>query len=139
MRACLRRNQPAPYQVHAAIAAVHADAPTAAATDWEQVVALYDQLALLRPSPIVDLNRAVAIAELHGPDVGPAALGEIDHQRLADYQPYHATQADLLARTGRHVEAVAAYDTAIRLTTNPIEADFLVGQRERSDRTSHGG
>jgi RNA polymerase sigma-70 factor, ECF subfamily len=134
VRACLRRNQPGPYQIHAAIAAVHADAPTAPATDWAQVVALYDQLAQLRPSPIVDLNRAVAIAELHGPDAGVAALDEIDHQRLADYQPYHATRADLLARTGRHVEAVVAYDTAIRLTTNAIEANFLVDQRGRSDR-----
>jgi len=127
VRACLRRNQPGPYQLQAAIAAVHADAATARATDWAQIVALYDQLAELWPNPIVALNRAVAIAELHGVDAGLAAL---DGAAILDHQPYHAVRADLLARAGRHDEAIAAYDASIGLTTNPVEAAFLIQQRD---------
>ena len=78
VRACLRRNQPGPFQIQAAIAAVHADAPTAESTDWSQIIALYDQLYALRPNPVVALNRSVAVAELHGPAEGLAALAEID-------------------------------------------------------------
>ncbi|HZQ56981.1 MAG TPA: DUF6596 domain-containing protein [Acidimicrobiales bacterium] len=126
VRACLRRNQPGPFQVQAAIAAVHADAPTAAATDWSQVVALYDQLYALRPNPVVALNRAVAVAELRGPSAGLDALAGT---ALEDYQPYHAARADLLARAGRRSDALAAYDRAISLTTNPAERDFLARQR----------
>ena len=129
VRACLRRNQPGPFQIQAAIAAVHADAPTAGSTDWSQIIALYDQLHALRPSPIAALNRSVAIAELHGPAEGLDALAGIDPAALENYQPYHAARADLLARTGRHDEAVAAYDRAIELATNTIERDFLVRQR----------
>ena len=101
VRACLRRNQPGPFQIQAAIAAVHADAPTAEATDWSQIIALYDQLYALRPHPVVALNRSVAIAELHGPAEGLAALAAIDAATLDTYQPYHAARADLLARAGR--------------------------------------
>jgi RNA polymerase sigma-70 factor, ECF subfamily len=126
---CLRRNQPGPFQIQAAIAAVHADAPTAEATDWSQIVALYDQLYVLRPNPVVALNRSAALAELHGLAVGLAALAEIDPASLDGYQPYHAARADLLARDGHHDEAVAAYDRAIELTTNSVERDFLVRQR----------
>ena len=129
VRACLHRNQPGPFQIQAAIAAVHADAPTAEATDWSQIVALYDQLSALRPNPVVALNRSVAVAELHGPATGLAALAEIDPVTLDEYQPYHAARADLLARAGHHQEAVAAYERAIELTTNPVERDFLVRQR----------
>ena len=129
VRTCLRRNQPGPYQIQAAIAAVHADASTAVATDWSQIVSLYDQLSVLRSNPVVALNRSVAIAELHGPARGLAALAEIDPASLDNYQPYHAVRADLLARAGLHHEAVAAYDRAIELTTNPVERDFLVRQR----------
>jgi RNA polymerase sigma-70 factor (ECF subfamily) len=129
VRACLRRNQPGPYQIQAAIAAVHADAADPASTDWGQIVALYDQLAAIRPNPIVALNRAVALAERDGPQAGLAVLAELDAERLAQYQPYHAARADLLARVGRSAEAVAAYDRAIELTTNPSEAQFLVGRR----------
>jgi RNA polymerase sigma-70 factor (ECF subfamily) len=137
VRACLRRNRPGPYQLQAAIGAVHADAPTAEATDWSQIVDLYDQLAALRPDPVVALNRAVAVAERDGPEAGLVALDDVDHVRLADFQPYHATRADLLARTGRHAAATAAYDAALGLTTNPIEARFLEGQRDRvGDDTS---
>ncbi|WP_426573966.1 RNA polymerase sigma factor [Aquihabitans sp. McL0605] len=136
VRACLRRNQPGPLQIQAAIAAVHADAPTAAATDWGQIVALYDQLAERRPDPIVQLNRAVAIGEHQGPAAGLAALDGIDRPRLEGYQPYHAARADLLARSGQPTQAVAAYDTAIGLTANPVEAGFLTGQRNRAARSA---
>ena len=126
---CLRRNQPGPFQIQAAIAAVHADSPDAGSTDWVQIIALYDRLYALRPNPVVALNRSVAIAELHGPVEGLAALAQFEPATLDDYQPYHATRADLLARAGRHDEAEAAYDRAIELTTNSVERDFLVRQR----------
>jgi len=129
VRACLRRNQPGPFQIQAAIAAVHADAPSHAATDWGQVVALYDQLLVLRPNPVVALNRAVAVAELHGPGIGVALVDELDAEQLAGYQPFHATRADLLARAGRGDEAIDAYDRALALTTNPAERDFLLSRR----------
>jgi RNA polymerase sigma-70 factor (ECF subfamily) len=129
VRACLRRNQPGPFQIEAAIAAVHADAPNAGATDWAQIVALYDQLYAVRPNPVVALNRAVALAELRGPAEGLAALADIDQVALDSYQPYHAARADLLMRTGRPDEARAEYERAIQLTTNAVERDFLVRQR----------
>lgn len=129
VRACLRRNQPGPFQIQAAIAAVHSDAPTAESTDWSQIIALYDHLYSLRPTPVVALNRSVAIAELYGPVEGLAALAQIDLGSLDDYQPYHAARADLLARVGHRDEAVAAYDRAIELTNNPVERNFLAGQQ----------
>jgi RNA polymerase sigma-70 factor (ECF subfamily) len=128
VRACLRRNQPGPFQIQAAIAAVHADARTADATDWSQIIILYDQLFALRPHPVVALNRSVAVAEVHGAAEGLAAL-ETDAATLDSYQPYHAARADLLARAGRRDEAIDAYDRAIGLTTNTVERDFLVRQR----------
>ena len=127
--ACLRRGQPGPFQIQAAIAAVHADAPTAEATDWSQIIALYDQLYALRPHPVVALNRSVAIAELHGPAEGLAALAAIGSATLDTYQPYHAVRADLLARAGRRHDALGAYDRAIELTTNAVERAFLGRQR----------
>ncbi len=130
VRACLRRNQPGPFQIQAAIAAVHADASTADATDWSQIVALYDHLHALRPNAVVAINRAVAVAEHRGPDVALAALDTVDHDAVDAYQPYHAARADLLARTGRTAEAITAYDRAIELTTNPAEHRFLAQQRE---------
>jgi RNA polymerase sigma-70 factor (ECF subfamily) len=129
-RACLRRDRPGAYQIQAAIAAVHADAETTEATDWGQIVALYDQLHAIRPDPVVGLNRAIAIAELDGPEAGLTALDSVDSTRLAEYQPYHAARADLLARAGRHSDARATYDRAIALTTNRAELDFLTGRRE---------
>ena len=135
VRACLRRNQPGPFQLQAAIAAVHDDAATAEATDWSQIVALYDQLYAQRPNPVVAMNRAVAVGELRGPDEGLtalAALGSDELEQLDEYQPYHAARADLLARAGRAVEAVAAYDRAIGLTTNPAERTFLLRQKAAS-------
>jgi RNA polymerase sigma-70 factor (ECF subfamily) len=129
VRACLRRDQPGPYQLQAAIAAVHADAPTAAATDWAQIVALYDLLHARRPNPVVGMNRAIAIGELRGPAAGLAALADLDADQLQQYQPYHAARADLLARAGQPAEAVAAYDRALELTTNAAERRFLIAQR----------
>ena len=131
VRACLRRNRPGPFQVQAAIAAVHADAPDAASTDWGQVVALYDQLLALRPDPVVALHRAIAIGERDGPEAGLTALARADLGALAQYQPLHAAHADLLARVGRGVEARDAYDRALALTTNVAEARFLTAQRHR--------
>ncbi len=137
VRACLRRNQPGPFQIQAAIAAVHADADTAAATDWAQIVALYDQLHALRPNAVVAMNRAIAIGELHGPASGLAAFGALDAEPLDGYQPYHAALADLLSRAGHSDDAIAAYDRAIELTTNGAERRFLARQRaaaaERND------
>jgi RNA polymerase sigma-70 factor (ECF subfamily) len=129
VRECLRRNQPGPFQIQAAVAAVHADAPSADSTDWGQIIALYDQLYALRPNPVVALNRSVAIAELRGPAAGLAALAEIDSASLDRYQPYHAAHADLLARAGRPDEAATAYDRAVELSTNPVERDFLTRRR----------
>jgi RNA polymerase sigma-70 factor (ECF subfamily) len=129
VRTCLRRNQPGPFQIQAAIAAVHADAPTYESTDWSQVVALYDQLYEIRPNAVVALNRSVAVAELRGPVEGLAALAEIDPSSLDNYRPYHATLADLLSRADRRDEARDAYDRAIELTTNTIERDYLIRQR----------
>jgi RNA polymerase sigma-70 factor, ECF subfamily len=129
VRACLRRNQPGPFQIQAAIAAVHTDAPTAADTDWSQIVALYDQLYAIQPNPVVALNRAVAVGALDGPSAGLDALANVN---LADYQPYHAARADLLTRAERIDEAIAAYDRAIELTTNAAEREFLSRQRQHA-------
>lgn len=128
VRACLRRNTPGPYQIQAAINAVHDDAATAADTDWGQVLQLYDQLLARLPTPVVALNRAVAVAEVHGPAV---ALEQVDPLPLADYQPYHVTRADLLVRLDRRTEARQAYDEALRLTVNGVERVHL-DQRRRS-------
>jgi RNA polymerase sigma-70 factor (ECF subfamily) len=122
VRRCLRRNQPGPYQVQAAIAAVHSDAPTAAATDWRQIVALYDQLLALAPSPVVALNRAVAVAEVEGP---AAALALVDGLDLDGWYLFHAVRADLLRRLGRPAEAAPAYEAAIARTANAAERAFL--------------
>ncbi|MDE3203946.1 MAG: RNA polymerase sigma factor [Acidobacteriota bacterium] len=128
VRACLRRNQPGPFQLQAAIAAVHADSPSAEATAWTQIVTLYDQLYAIWPNPVVALNRAVAVGALDGPVAGLDALALIN---LDDYQPYHAARADLLARAGRTDEALATYTRAIELTSNPIERKFLECHREK--------
>jgi RNA polymerase sigma-70 factor, ECF subfamily len=132
VRACLRRNQPGPFQIQAAIAAVHTDAPTAADTDWSQIVALYDQLYALQPNPVVALNRAVAVGTLAGPAAGLDALADVN---LGDYQPYHAARADLLTRAERLDEALTAYDRAIELATNPAEREFLTRQRQHATTT----
>jgi RNA polymerase sigma-70 factor (ECF subfamily) len=126
VRACLRRNLPGPYQIQAAINAVHSDAPTAADTDWSQIVRLYDQLLAFAPTPIVALNRAIAVAELDGPVTALAAVDELD---LGSYHLFHATRAELLERLGRADEAIAAYDAALALVTNRAEAQLLERRR----------
>ena len=133
VRTCLRRNQPGPYQLQAAISAVHADAPAAADTDWRQILALYDQLAAITPTPVVALNRCVAVAEVHGPGV---ALGLLDRLDLYDYHLFHATRADLLGRLGRPADAAVAYDAAITRAANGAERSFLTRQRDALPTTS---
>ncbi len=126
VRDCLRRNQPGAYQIQAAIAAVHSDAPTAAHTDWRQILALYDQLAAIAPTPVVALNRAIALAEVAGP---ATALEAVDELALDEYHLYHATRADLLRRLNRTPEAALAYDRAIALAENAAERSFLTTRR----------
>ncbi|MER5596190.1 RNA polymerase sigma factor [Streptomyces sp. NPDC002265] len=126
VRRCLRRNRPGPYQVQAAVQAVHSDAPAAAATDWGQILRLYDRLAALAPGPVVALNRAVAVAEVRGP--GPA-LDLLDGLGLDGYHVFHAVRADLLRRLGRTGEAVQAYEAAIALTDSTAERAHLERRR----------
>ncbi len=122
VRRCLRRNQPGAYQLQAAINAVHADAATVEQTDWWQIVALYDQLLVVAPTPVVALNRAIAIGEVQG---AAAALALVDELDLDNYHPFHATRADLLRRLGRNSEAAAAYERAAAMAPTDAERDFL--------------
>lgn len=126
VRACLAANRPGRYQILAAINAVHTDAPTGAATDWSQIAALYDQLSRIDPSPIVALNRAVAIAELDGPEV---ALAIVDRLPLETYHAWHATRAELLRRLGRSTESREAYDAALAVCGNTAERAYLSRKR----------
>jgi RNA polymerase sigma-70 factor, ECF subfamily len=122
VRRCLRRNQPGAYQLQAAINAVHADAPTIEQTDWPQIIALYDQLLAVAPTPVVALNRAIAIGEVQGPATALALLDELD---LDNYYPFHAARADLLRRLGRNSDAAAAYQRAADMAPTDAERDFL--------------
>ena len=122
VRRCLRRGQPGPYQLQAAINAVHSDAVDADEADWTQIVQLYDQLIAIAPSPVVALNRAVAIAEISG--AGPA-LALVDELDLGNYYLFHAIRADLLRRLARPTEAAAAYNSALALAENSAEQNFL--------------
>jgi RNA polymerase sigma-70 factor, ECF subfamily len=122
VRACLRRNSPGPYQIQAAINAVHSDAATAADTDWRQILALYDHLFALNPTPVVALNRAVALAEVDGPAAG---LAVVDTLPLEQYQLLHATRANFLGRLGRADEAAQATARALELATNEAERGLL--------------
>jgi len=131
VRRCLRRGQPGPYQIQAAINAVHSDAPIAAATEWDQILALYDQLLAIAPSPVAALNRAVVVAEIDGP---AAALDLVDALDLDGYYLFHAIRADLLRRLGRRGDAEAAYEMAIARTANGAERAYLVLAKERSAR-----
>jgi RNA polymerase sigma-70 factor (ECF subfamily) len=131
VRACLRRNRPGPYQLQAAINAVHSDAPTAADTDWGQILALYDQLTAVAPTPVVALNRCVAVAEVHGASV---ALELVDQLGLDGYHLFHSTRAELLRRLGRREDAAAAYDAAIARASNGAERSFLQNRRDSLSR-----
>jgi RNA polymerase sigma-70 factor, ECF subfamily len=125
VRRCLRRGRPGPYQIQAAINAVHSDAPSAADTDWDQVLQLYDQLLAVAPGPVVALNRAVAVAEVQGPAPALALIEELDLDR---YYLYHAIRADLLRRLGRPADAVPAYEAALALTENAAERAYLTAR-----------
>jgi RNA polymerase sigma-70 factor (ECF subfamily) len=131
VRRCLRRGQPGPYQLQAAINAVHSAASGTGDTDWGQIVHLYDQLLSIAPSPVVALNRAVAVAEVDSPE---AALVLVDGLDLGSYYLFHAIRADLLRRMGRTAESAVAYQEAIARTDNAIERDFLIGRRTQLDQ-----
>jgi RNA polymerase sigma-70 factor (ECF subfamily) len=131
VRECLRRNRPGPYQIQAAINAVHSEAESTATTDWGQIVTLYDQLMAVAPSPVVALHRAVAVAEVSGP---AAALDLVDGLDLARHHLFHAVRADLLRRLGRRAEAADAYDAAIALAGNGADRAFLRRRREELRR-----
>jgi RNA polymerase sigma-70 factor (ECF subfamily) len=129
LRECLRRDQPGPYQLQAAINAVHSDAGSAADTDWPQILTIYDHLLALTPTPVVALHRAVAVAEVRGPGV---ALPLVDAlPGLERHHMLHAVRADLLTRLNRPEEAKAAYLAAEQLTENPAERRFLAARRAR--------
>ncbi len=129
VRACVRLNQPGSYQLQAAINAVHAEVPSIEETDWFQIVALYDQLLAISPTPVVAMNRAIAIGEVRGPS---AALALVDELALDNYYSFHATRADLLARVGRDREATVEYERAADMAPTDAERDFLrLGGRTR--------
>ena len=127
VRECLRSSKPGSYQIQAAIQAVHSDAPSVEATDWRQIVQLYDHLLEIDPSPVAALNRAVAVAEVDGPQ---AALGLVEALDLGAYHLFHAIRADLLQRLGRAAEAAAEYEAAIALTENAAEQGLLRRRRQ---------
>jgi RNA polymerase sigma-70 factor, ECF subfamily len=129
VRQCLRSGQPGPYQIQAAINAVHADAHSADSTDWAQILQLYDQLLTVSPSPVVVLNRAVAVAEVDGPNEALALVDDLA-ARLDGYYLFHAIRADLLRRLGCNADAAKAYDAAIARTANHAERDFLRGAQQ---------
>jgi RNA polymerase sigma-70 factor (ECF subfamily) len=134
VHACVRRGHPGPYQIQAAINAVHSVAPSFDRTDWHAILTLYDQLYALTPTPVVALNRAVALAEVSGPAVGLAAIEDLRSAGLDSYYLFHAARADLLRRLRRDAEAEAAYVTAASLTANPVEQAFLDAQRATLSR-----
>jgi RNA polymerase sigma-70 factor (ECF subfamily) len=132
VRRCLAIGRPGPYQLQAAVNAVHADAVRAEQTDWRQILALYDLHLSIAPSPVVALHRAVAVAEVDGP---ATALGIVDGLDLESHHMYHAIRADLLRRLGRDTDAAAAYDAAIARSGNAAERAFLDGRRRALDTT----
>lgn len=136
VRDCIRRGRPGPFQLQAAIQAVHCSAETFEATDWDQIVTLYDHLYSVMPSPVVALNRAIAIAEIEGPEVGLTALDVVGSE-LDNYYPLHAARASMLRRLGRRHAACVAYERAAQLATSNPDRDYFVAQvHELSDRGS---
>jgi RNA polymerase sigma-70 factor (ECF subfamily) len=133
VRRCIRRGQPGSYQIQAAINAVHTDAETAALTDWGQIVTLYDQLMQIAPGPVVELNRAIAVAEVDGPT---PALELIDRLDLDSYHVWHAARGELLSRLGRTDEALEAYHRATEHTANAVEHEFLTGRVDEIARNA---
>jgi RNA polymerase sigma-70 factor (ECF subfamily) len=131
VRACLRRNRPGLYQIQAAINAVHADAASIEETDWSQIIALYDHLLAIWPTPVVAMNRAIALAEVHSPQ---AALAILDDLALDEYHLFHAARADILRRLGRLSDSAKAYARAADLAASNAERAFLLDQTGR-DRT----
>ena len=129
VRVCLRRNRPGPFQIQAAIAAVHSDSRVAGDTDWAQILQLYDQLMALAPTPVVALNRAVALAEVEGVHVG---LAELDRLDLGRYHLFHATRAEMLSRSGEVEAADHAYGEALALVTNSPERRLLEMRRRQN-------
>ena len=125
VRACLRRNHPGQYQIQAVINAVHADAASIEATDWNQILALYDQLLAIIPTPVVAMNRAIALGEVEGPGAALAIIEDID---LDDYHLFHATRADLLRRLGRRGDAARAYGRAADFAVSDAERAYLMGR-----------
>jgi RNA polymerase sigma-70 factor (ECF subfamily) len=128
VRACVQLGRPGPYQIQAAINAVHSIAPSIDDTDWHAILTLYDRLYALTPTPVVALNRAVALAEVQGPAAGLAAMDDLRSPALDGYYLFHAARADLLRRLGRDEEAAVAYAVARSLTANPVEQAFLDAQ-----------
>ena len=135
VRGCLRRGRPGRYQILAAINAVHTDAANVEQTDWRQVVMLYDQLLAIDPTPVVALNRAIAVAELAGPQ---AALEILDTLDIQSYHAYQAARADLLRRAGQSDAAAMAYERAIDLASNPAERAFLRRRRDELGGQARG-
>jgi RNA polymerase sigma-70 factor (ECF subfamily) len=133
VRRCIRRGQPGSYQIQAAINAVHTDAEAAALTDWPQIVTLYDQLLQVAPSPVVELNRAIAVAEVDGPAAGLELLAQLD---LDGYHVWHSARGELLTRLGRSTEAAEAYESAIARTENESERRFLTGRLHEAGRNT---
>jgi len=138
VRACVQRGRPGPYQIQAAINAVHSVAPSLDTTDWHAILTLYDQLYALTPTPVVALNRAVALAEVSGPAAGLAAVDDLRSSGLDSYYLFHAARAALLRRLDRTAEAAAAYAAARALTANPVEQAFLDTQRATLGRPEPG-
>src|SRR5439155_17973907 len=128
LEAALRRRRPGPYQVQAAIAALH----TEPATDWPQIAALYGELARFQPSPVVELNRAAAVAMADGPGRGLALIERLEG--LDEYAPFHSARADLLRRLGQGDEAAAEYRRALELASNPSERAFLTRRLTELER-----
>ena len=138
VRACVQGGRPGPYQIQAAISAVHSVARSVDSTDWRAILTLYGQLYALTPTPVVALNRAVALAEVRGAAAGLAAVDELRCSALDTYYLFHASRADLLRRLARTAEAAAAYATARALTANPVEQVFLDTRRADTIRSGEG-